>query len=169
MASVMSQSPDEPASAPLDPHAPPAVEVRASAVGKGVFAIAPIEAGEAIDEVVGKIFSDPDYSSDYCIDLGGDYSLEPVAPYRFLNHSCEPNAELIQHASPVAGGIASMWLYSTRAIAPGDEITIDYSWPACAAIACLCGSPKCRGWIVDPAELKQLKGKKPRKRKRSKQ
>ena len=30
------------------------------------------------------------------MDLGENQSLEPDAPYRYVNHSCEPNCELYQ-------------------------------------------------------------------------
>jgi len=33
-------------------------------------------------------------------------------------------------------------------IAPGEQLTIDYAWPAWAAVPCACGAPECRGWIV---------------------
>ncbi len=48
---------------------------------------------------------------------------------------------------------AEIWVEAIRDILPGEELTIDYSWPADRAMRCLCGSPNCRGWVVDPAEL----------------
>ena len=47
---------------------------------------------------------------------------------------------------------AEIWVEALRDIMPNEELTIDYSWPADRAARCLCGLPKCRGWIVDPAE-----------------
>ena len=47
---------------------------------------------------------------------------------------------------------AEIWVESVRDIMPNEELTIDYAWPADRAVKCLCGKPKCRGWIVDPAE-----------------
>ncbi|RLS76374.1 MAG: hypothetical protein DWI03_09305, partial [Planctomycetota bacterium] len=49
-----------------------------------------------------------------------------------------------------------LWLQTIRPVEPGEEILIDYSWPADAAIPCRCGATSCRGWIVDPAELHLL-------------
>ena len=49
-----------------------------------------------------------------------------------------------------------MGLYVCRTIYPGEEITIDYGWPAVSAIPCLCGSERCRGWIVNMEELPEL-------------
>jgi hypothetical protein len=51
---------------------------------------------------------------------------------------------------------AEIWIESTRDILPDEELTIDYSWPADRAVKCLCGTPQCRGWIVDPAERELL-------------
>ena len=51
-----------------------------------------------------------------------------------------------------------IWVETTRDILPGEELTIDYAWPADRAMKCLCGAKSCRGWIVDPAELGELVG-----------
>jgi len=51
---------------------------------------------------------------------------------------------------------AEIWIEAIQDIMPNEELTIDYSWPADRAVKCLCGKPKCRGWIVDPAERKLL-------------
>ena len=49
-----------------------------------------------------------------------------------------------------------IWVETTRDVLPGEELTIDYSWPADRAMKCLCGAKTCRGWIVDPEELDEL-------------
>ena len=51
---------------------------------------------------------------------------------------------------------AEIWIETTRDIMPDEELTIDYAWPADRAVKCLCGTPQCRGWIVDPAERELL-------------
>jgi hypothetical protein len=51
---------------------------------------------------------------------------------------------------------AEIWVEAIRDIMPDEELTIDYAWPADRAAKCLCGQPRCRGWIVDPAELELL-------------
>jgi SET domain-containing protein len=43
-------------------------------------------------------------------------------------------------------------MQTIRPINAGEELLIDYCWPADAAIPCRCGALGCRGWIVDPAE-----------------
>jgi hypothetical protein len=62
-----------------------------------------------------------------------------VPPGCYLNHSCDPNA--------MRSGVK---VFAWKAIAPGDEITIDYrlnafdgdSWP------CDCHTPACSGLVV---------------------
>jgi len=134
------------------------VEIRDTEVGFGVFAGAAFELGEVVGEIKGKIHDDADYESDYCMDLGGDAKLEPKAPFRFLNHSCEPNCELVLWKKRKKKGRKywRLWLQTLRAIEPGEEMTIDYAWPAESAIPCRCHSRRCRGWIVHPEEISQV-------------
>jgi hypothetical protein len=91
------------------------------------------------------------------MDLGGTLTLEPRAPFRYLNHSCSPNCELFMYDDAEYPQLAQrMFLQAIAHIEPGDELTIDYAWPADTAIPCDCGSPNCRGWIVDPVEMHLL-------------
>ena len=131
------------------PHLP--VVVRQSAVGFGVYARRRLRRNTHVGRIRGQIIDDADYSSDYCMELGGSLSLEPSYPFRYLNHSCEPNCEIIQWE--FEGNRSELWLHTRLPIEPGEELKIDYSWPAESAIPCLCGSPNCRGWIIDPIEL----------------
>ncbi|MDP9151763.1 MAG: SET domain-containing protein-lysine N-methyltransferase [Myxococcota bacterium] len=58
------------------------------------------------------------------------------------NHSCEPNAAIFSDGE---GRIQC-----TRAIAPGEEVTIFYGWVSHnepRRDPCRCGSPRCRGFI----------------------
>jgi SET domain-containing protein len=134
------------------------VAIKQAQVGRGVFATSSLEAEELIGEVRGRIIDDPDYSSDYCIDLGKSAVMEPDEPFCLLNHSCEPNCELILWGYRVRNGrsYARVWLQTLCPIAAGQQLTIDYGWPASAAIPCRCGSVRCRGWIVNPEELPEL-------------
>ena len=63
--------------------------------------------------------------------------IDPAKPYKFINHSCEPN-------TGIKGKITLMALKSIQA---GDELTIDYStiegdplWE----MRCSCGEKNCR-------------------------
>jgi SET domain-containing protein len=118
--------------------------------GLGVFATRMFFKGELIGLVEGEVIDDADYSSDYCMDLGGTLSLEPIAPFRYLNHSCEPNSRLfiIPPERPEGEDNPGMILEAVRSVRPGEELTIDYGWPAECAIPCHCQSRHCRGWIV---------------------
>lgn len=199
---------------------PSGVRVGRTSYGLGVFSFALIEKGTPIGRVPGKLIHDPDYGSDYCISAGDGKVLEPGAPFCYLNHSCEPNCQLMQYVREEVDGEeleigelsesemdfadedeeefddecfygdgsaaerddesedgqydideddesdsdmmfeddedAEIWVESIRDILPGEELTIDYAWPADRAMKCLCGSPQCRGWIVDPTELHLL-------------
>lgn len=130
--------------------------------GTGLFATKKFRKGQVVGEVTGDRIQDADYGSEYCIDLGDDWSLEPGEPFRFVNHCCTPNAKLyliFDDGDLVEDRKVVIEALST--IREGDEVTIDYEWPADGAIPCGCGSPECRGWVVDVNELHLLK-KKPR-------
>jgi SET domain-containing protein len=138
-----------------------AVRVGAASCGRGVFAQRRFAPEETIAEIQGEVICDPDYGSDYCIDLGGSGVLEPAAPFCYLNHSCRPNCELTGQTTwdDAAAEIRhNTWLMALAEIAPGDELTIDYAWPAASAIPCLCGSANCRGWIVSEEQLCDVGG-----------
>jgi hypothetical protein len=58
-----------------------------------------------------------------------------------INHSCDPNLR-----SRVLGN--RIVYQSVRAIAGGEELTVDYHFsPRAPRVACCCASPKCRGTI----------------------
>ena len=93
-------------------------------------------------------------------DCGVSRLMRPSAPLRYLNHSCEPNCELVHFAEcDERAGIVrrTLYLQSLAGIVPGGQLTIDYAWSADSAIPCLCGSAKCRGWIVALEELDDLR------------
>lgn len=122
-------------------------------VGRGVFARRRIAEGVVIAEVLGTILDDHPEDSSYVMELPGGRLLDPAPPLRFVNHSCDPNCELFYwEVEPGEQEEERLWLQTIRPIQPGEELLIDYSWPADAAIPCRCGTAACRGWIVDPAE-----------------
>jgi uncharacterized protein len=123
------------------------VEIRdAGAMGRGVYARRRFTGGEFIfrrrhtrvlagDEVA----SATEWERIHLCELGFDRFAVLAPPGCYLNHSCDPNA--MRHGVKVLA-----W----RAIAEGEEITIDYrlnafdgtSWP------CACGSEICTGTVV---------------------
>lgn len=76
---------------------PCGVRVGTTSYGLGVFAFAFIPKGTPIARVPGHVIHDPNYGSDYCIDAGNGKVLEPSSPFCYLNHSCEPNCQLMQY------------------------------------------------------------------------
>lgn len=134
------------------------VRIGETPCGKGVFAAVPFRANRPVGRIHGEI-KPPGYRSDYCMGFR-DGGIEPDHPYRFVNHSCDPNCELIEWE--ITNGengekVYELWLHTIRGVAAGCELTIDYAWDWRAAIPCLCGSPKCRGWICKPEELDECK------------
>lgn len=60
-------------------------------------------------------------------------------PMRFTNHSCAPNARLVIRDGRIE-------FYALRAIAPGEELTVDYGETHHEGrLACRCGAPNCVG------------------------
>ena len=134
------------------------VELRATAVGKGLFATQRFDEEVVVGEVKGELIDDVDYGSDYCMHLDENAKIEPKEPFRYLNHSCDPNCELVIWKTRKSGEsrYPRLWVQTLHGVKRGEELTIDYGWPADAAIPCLCKSPRCRGWIVDAKELKKV-------------
>lgn len=145
-----------------------------TAVGKGLFATKRIVDGSCIGEIQGLVIADDEYVSRYAFDLDDGRQLEPCAPFRFVNHCCAPNCAFQNFSFPSAipraaaatnpqssaaaqpTPLRKLLLFSICDIDIGQELTIDYNWPAIFAIPCACRSPQCRGWIVDPKDLPQL-------------
>ena len=119
-------------------------------VGRGVFARRAIPTGTVLGEIHGTGLDDHPEDSSYVMELGTGRLLDPAPPFRFVNHGCDPNCEIFYwEESPDED---RLWMQTILPIAPGEELLIDYCWPADAAIPCRCRARECRGWIVDPAE-----------------
>lgn len=130
--------------------------------GMGVFASQKIKGGLPIGKIEGEFHPDKKYDSEYCMSFN-DGALEPEEPYRFVNHSCDPNCELVELvvADQNSGKVFhELWIYSLKDIEEGEQLTLDYAWPYTDAIECQCGSPKCRGWIVAANEVEKVVAKK---------
>ena len=129
-----------------------------TSVGKGVFATRSFAIGELVGEITGTTIEDPDYVSRYAFDLEDGRQLEPAAPFRFVNHSCDPNCSFevldVKHIAQAAQRRQIM-IFAIYEINKGDELSIDYNWPVRFAIPCKCRSEYCRGWIVGEEQLAQ--------------
>ncbi|HYC37163.1 MAG TPA: SET domain-containing protein-lysine N-methyltransferase [Usitatibacter sp.] len=61
--------------------------------------------------------------------------------FRFINHSCDANTFMRCTATRAE-------FYARRAIAKGEELTVDYGWSHHdGQLRCRCGARNCRGYI----------------------
>ncbi len=133
------------------------VRIGETSVGKGVFSKRCYPANAVIGEITGEIVIDCPEGSSHSFEIDDRTQLEPDAPFRYLNHSCEPNCEFDWFEDDwMEGEVAPLYLIALRNILPGEELTIDYNWPASGAIPCHCLAASCRGWIVSLDELNLL-------------
>jgi len=119
--------------------------------GLGVFAAEPIAARRKIGEIRGESISVDEAriratrtERIMIVELSPkraiDFSKSADA-MRYTNHSCRPNARLDIRQGRVE-------FYALRAIAPGEEITVDYGETHHQGkLACRCGAPGCIGWL----------------------
>jgi uncharacterized protein len=149
----------------------PLVEVRNSDVhGRGVFAVAPIKKGTRIFEYLGervsheaadKRYEDHDENDNHTFLFIVDKNTVIDAAVngsdaRFINHHCDGNCESAIENRRV-------FIDAVRNIAPGEELGYDYEIgrdkedpPNVDEIyACRCGSPKCRGSMLEAVEKKK--------------
>jgi len=153
------------------------LEVRRSGIqGRGVFAGRNIPGGTRIIEYTGKRISheeadaqcgDDDPSRQHhtflfavddevCIDArrGGNEA-------RFINHSCDPNCEVVIEKGRV-------FIHALRDIAQGEEILYDYWYTTDESYTmgdlrriypCRCGAAKCRGTLARPPRRRRCPSK----------
>ncbi|RZC36943.1 histone-lysine N-methyltransferase SETD2 [Asbolus verrucosus] len=129
--------------------------------GLGLRAAANIPYGEFILEYVGEVLDHEefdiradDYSNDknkhyYFMSLRADAIIDATMKgniSRFINHSCDPNAETQKWT---VNGELRIGFFSTRTILAGEEITFDYRFQRYGKEAqkCYCEAPTCRGWL----------------------
>jgi uncharacterized protein len=129
-----------------------AVDVAPSRIdGQGAFAAEAVPARLKIGEIRGKSISVAqarinatrterimivELSDKKAIDFSGS-----ADPMRYTNHSCQPNARLCIRQGRVE-------FYALRAIAVGEEITVDYGETHHdGKLRCRCGVAGCRGML----------------------
>jgi SET domain-containing protein len=127
-----------------------AVDVAASRIdGQGAFAAEPIPPRLKIGEIRGESVSVQEAriratrtERIMIVEVSRRKAIDfsrSTDPMRYTNHSCRPNARLV-----IRGGRVEF--YARRAIAPGEEITVDYGDTHHEGrLACRCGAPGCRG------------------------
>ena len=127
-----------------------AVTVAPSAIdGQGAFAAVPIPPRRKIGEIRGESISVQQAriratrsERIMIVELSAKRAIDfskSADPMRYTNHSCQPNARLCIRQGRVE-------FYALRAIAPGEELTVDYG-PTHheGRLACRCGAVGCRG------------------------
>lgn len=138
-----------------------AIEVRDSIVhGKGLFARIDIDAGAVVGRYAGlrlteQSVADREWNQalTYVFGLSDGTVIDGAHggnATRHFNHSCDPNCEAVEYWT--ARGEMNIRFETLRAIARGEELTIDYALQADdspAHFPCACGSPVCRGTLLD--------------------
>jgi SET domain-containing protein len=142
------------------------IQVRRSGVhGKGVFAVAPIKAGDKVIEYTGEVItwkqaqrrhphdpSDPNHTFFFHIDdkhvidakVGGNAA-------RWINHACDTNCEADEEDGRI-------FIRAKRDLLPGEELFYDYGLVIDERLTprlkreypCHCGSEQCRGTLLAP-------------------
>ena len=134
------------------------LEVRRSAIDRnGCFAVEDIPAETAICEYTGEMITaaeavrreaDPDRPGVYTLWIDDAWVIDGWVGGNetiYMNHSCAPNC----YPDADATG-RRLFIFSYRAIAAGEELTIDYGYDAATPLdPCNCGAPECRGYIND--------------------
>jgi SET domain-containing protein len=99
--------------------------IKRSTIGLGLFAIAPIPKGVRIIEYTGIRIPGKEIegkTGKYFFELNKRWVIDGSARAnvaRYINHSCQPNAEAL-----VTG--QRIWIWSSKTISAGEEITSDY-------------------------------------------
>ncbi len=138
------------------PQLPGLKVIRSPIHGYGVVATRPFRKGEVIAEVDGYVWRDEENLDDtYSLYIDDGVYMDMLDQTRWINHSCDPNAEI--KAEPTDDGGAWARIVAIRDIRVGEEIAYDYAFPAELAEPCRCGTTMCRGWIVDPDEVDKLR------------
>jgi histone-lysine N-methyltransferase SETD1 len=133
-------------------HALPHLVVKLSGInGKGCFAALPLRARKKIGELLGERI--PNREAQRRVAKGGKvricelddkWSIDASRggdATAYINHSCAPNC-----FSRVMRG--HMLFFALRDIAPGEEITLDYTPSQHPGRPCRCGAANCRGVIM---------------------
>jgi len=127
-------------------------EVRPSRIqGRGLFALAPVPPRRKLGELGGELITVREarrrarrYERIAIVEFEDGTALDATrggTDFRYVNHSCTPNAFIRRAAGRVE-------FYSLRPIAPGEEVTCDYGETHHdGTLPCRCGSGRCRGLL----------------------
>ncbi len=145
------------------------VEVRNSSIhGRGVYATQHIPKGTRIMEYTGKRMSWADVPNEdddphtfiFGLDNGEVINARIDGnEARWINHSCNPNCEAV-------GENGGIFIYALKRIRLGEELSYDYALQLAEPITkklaaeyrCHCGSPRCRGTMLEMKKKKRRVG-----------
>ncbi|VDL89968.1 unnamed protein product [Schistocephalus solidus] len=139
--------------------------------GWGLRALKPIPKGAFIVEYAGEVidfaefrrrirlYEKAKHAHHYFMSLGPEHFIDAGTKgnwARFVNHSCEPNAETQKWT---VNGRLRIGFFAKYDIPAGEEITIDYQFVQYGVIQqkCYCGTPSCSG--IMGVTSKQLQDK----------
>jgi SET domain-containing protein len=167
-------SPARKKKAPVVPTEQPFVIRQSKIQGRGGYATRDIKKGERIIEYVGERISWAESDRRYddtkvkrhhtflftvnkrtVIDAAYDGN-----DARFINHSCDPNCEAVDEQNRI-------FIHAIKPIRKGQELVYDYGYARDKntteedekLYVCRCGSPKCRGTILEPPKKKKARAK----------
>jgi len=139
------------------PRPLPKISVSKSKIhGTGVYAEENIKkgrrviqyAGEKITSKEGTRRSEEHDVLTYVFILNDNYDIDGNVngnDARYINHSCDPNCEIRIMKDKI-------YIYATREIKKGEELSYDYAFDAEEQHKCFCGKKKCRGFLNEPEE-----------------
>ncbi|HEU0163229.1 MAG TPA: SET domain-containing protein [Rhizomicrobium sp.] len=120
------------------------VKVKRGAHGLGLFAIGPVKKGEVVAEYWGPVITEEEANrtgGKYLFELDNNMAIDGKSRKnvaRYINHSCSPNCEPIQHEKA-----QRVFIHARRAIKAGEEFGYDYGkayWDEhIKPIGCRCG------------------------------
>ena len=124
--------------------------------GHGLFIKERRRQGEFILEFIGEVKQTIGKERYYVVELQKGWAgtdilyIDPKQKgnlARYMNHSCEPNVDLVKWESE---GLPRIGVFANRDIFRGEELCFDYRWEkqeGVRPIKCMCGSQCCRGTI----------------------
>ena len=101
------------------------LRVKRSKTGRGLFAEEAIPKGACVIEYIGRNVSEKEQYENrgkYLFWTGKDTMIDgniPENTAKYINHSCVPNCEIDVRKRRI-------YIFTNRAIAPGDELNYDY-------------------------------------------
>jgi hypothetical protein len=127
---------------------------KAPGMGYGLYSKQSWKKGDVLGVYLGELIPRRNKSTDYChqVKIGPDFSkteaqvayvdAEKCGNYtRFANHSCDNNANIVEAK---IGNERVLAMRAIRAIAPGEQVCIDYREDYFRERQCLCGTKKCK-------------------------